>query len=118
MMNLLSIVMISVSVLFLYFIFRNINKNAILLEQAFIWIIIGITFIVFSLFDFIPDWLAKQFGFTLMSNFLLFLAIIVLLVIVFTQMIQISKQKEQLKHLVQELSIEKKKIGELHRRVK
>ena len=105
-MSILSIVMLVASVLFLYFVFRNINQNNILFEQAFMWIIIGFVLIVISIFDWIPVSIAKLLGFELTSNFVMSLAIFFLLVIV-------SKQKEQIKQLVQELSIMKQRMSKL-----
>jgi len=104
-MSILSIVMLVASILFLYFVFRNINQNNILFEQAFMWIIIGFVLIAVSI--------AKLLGFELTSNFVMSLAIFFLLVIVFLHTISISKQKEQIKQLVQELSIMKQRMSKL-----
>lgn len=112
-MSILSIVMLVASVLFLYFVFRNINQNNILFEQAFMWIIIGFVLIVISIFDWIPVLIAKLLGFELTSNFVMSLAIFFLLIIVFLHTIAISKQKEQIKQLVQELSIMKQRMSKL-----
>ena len=70
-MTIQALAMFLASLGFLYFIFRNINKNKILFEHAFMWIVIGFGLIVFSLFDIVPSWLANIFGFGLTSNFLL-----------------------------------------------
>ena len=40
-MSVLSIVMLVASIFFLYLVIRNINKNNILFEQAFMWIVIS-----------------------------------------------------------------------------
>ena len=112
-MSVLSIVMLLASILFLYFVFRNINRNNILFEQAFMWIIIGFVMIVISVFNWIPVAIGELLGFELTSNFLMSLAIFFLLIIVFLHTIAISKQKEQIKQLVQELSIAKKRIAKL-----
>ena len=104
-MSVLSIVMLVASIFFLYLVIRNINKNNILFEQAFMWIVI-------SIFDVIPGYFARLLGFELTSNFLLSLAIFFLLVIAFLQTMTLSKQKEQIKHLVQELSILKSHVEE------
>lgn len=105
---LFTIVTILTAVLFLYFVVRGINQNKILLENAFIWLIIGIMMLIFSIFPKIADWLASHLGFQLTSNFLLFLSVIFLLLIVFVQSIQISKLKNQMVQLIQEVSIHRK----------
>lgn len=109
-MSILSLVMLIASIFFLYLVVRNINKNKILFEQAFMWIIISFVMILISVFDSIPDFFADILGFELTSNFLLSLAIFFLLIIAFLQTMSLSKQKEQIKHLVQELSILKSEV--------
>lgn len=109
-MSVLSIVMLLASIFFLYLVIRNINKNNILFEQAFMWIIISFVMIVIAVFDSIPGYFARLLGFELTSNFLLSLTIFFLLVIAFLQTMTLSKQKEQIKHLVQELSILKSHV--------
>lgn len=109
-MTIFSMIMLLTSFLFLFFIFRSINKNKFLLENAGIWITVGIVLVVFSLFDSIPNWLSNFFGFQLTSNFLLFLAVIFLLIIVFLQSLQLSKHKNQVNIIIQELSILKSKL--------
>ena len=105
-MSVLSIVMLVASIFFLYLVIRNINKNNILFEQAFMWIVISFFMIIISIFDVIPGYFARLLGFALTSNFLLSLAIFFLLVIAFLQTMTLSKQKE----LVQELSILKSHV--------
>ena len=111
-MSVLSMVMLIASIFFLYLVIRNINKNNILFEQAFMWIVISLVMIIISIFDAIPVYSAELLGFELTSNFLLSLAIFFLLVITFLQTLTVSKQKEQIKHLVQELSILKSHVEE------
>ena len=82
-MSVLSMVMLIASIFFLYLVIRNINKNNILFEQAFMWIVISLVMIVISIFDVIPVYFAGLLGFELTSNFLLSLAIFFLLVIAF-----------------------------------
>lgn len=111
-MNVLSIVMLFASIFFLYIVVRNINKNTILIDQAFMWIIISFVLIFIAIFDDIPVYFARLLGFELTSNFLLSLAIFFLLVLGFLHTITISKQKEQIKQLVQEVSILKSHVKE------
>ncbi|MFQ7801397.1 MAG: DUF2304 family protein [Coprobacillus cateniformis] len=47
-MSVLSIVMLVASIFFLYLVIRNINKNNILFEQAFMWIVISLVMIIIS----------------------------------------------------------------------
>ena len=111
-MSVLSIVMLIASIFFLYLVIRNINKNNILFEQAFMWIVISLVMIIISIFDVIPGYFAGLLGFELTSNFLLSLAIFFLLVIAFLQTKTMSKKKEQIKQLVKQLSILKSHVVE------
>lgn len=115
-MTILSIVMFLSSFGFLYFIFRNINKNKILFEHAFVWILVGIALLIFSIFEVIPVWISKILGFGLVSNFLMTASIFFLLVNSFLHTVALSRQKEQLKNLVQELSLANKTIAELEKK--
>lgn len=112
-MSVLSLVMFIVALAFLYLVIRQINKNAMLFEQAFVWLVIGFVLLVISLFNDIPIWIGKLLGFELVSNFLLVLAVFFLLVTVFLHTVTVSKQKDQLTVLVQELSLTKKRLKEL-----
>lgn len=48
-MSVLSMVMLIASIFFLYLVIRNINKNNILFEQAFMWIVISLVMIIISI---------------------------------------------------------------------
>lgn len=109
-MDILSLAMLIIAILFLAFVVKHINKNKLLFEQAFLWIIIALVLIVFSIFSSIPNRLSDALGFSLTSNFLLFFAVLFLLTITFLLSIQLSNQKEQTKTLIQELSILKQQI--------
>lgn len=112
-MSVLSLVMFLVALGFLYLVIRQINKNTLLFEQAFIWLVIGVVLLLISLFNEIPIWIGRLLGFELVSNFLLVLAVFFLLVTVFMHTVTVSRQKEQLKVLVQELSMTKRRLKEL-----
>ena len=68
-MSVLSMVMLIASIFFLYLVIRNINKNNILFEQAFMWIVISLVMIVISIFDVIPVYFAGLLGFELTFEF-------------------------------------------------
>ena len=68
-MNDLSIRMMVISILFLYMIFRDINKNKITLEYAKLWILIGFIMLFLSFSGEFTKWLGQALGFELLSNF-------------------------------------------------
>ncbi|MCJ0567976.1 DUF2304 domain-containing protein [Enterococcus cecorum] len=104
-----TIVILIVSIIFVYYVVRSINKNKILLSNALFWIFVGIIMIVFAVIPIIPDTISSLLGFEVTSNFLLFMAVIFLLVYSFTQSLQISRLKLQLTEIVQKISIDNKK---------
>lgn len=106
-MTIFSQVMLITALLFLYFVIRNINKNIMLIDQAAMWLVLGLLMLASALFPMVPARMAHMLGFQLTSNFILFLAVILLLVLLFLQTLQISKQKEDIKNLIQEISMVK-----------
>ncbi|AIM24804.1 DUF2304 domain-containing protein [Melissococcus plutonius] len=107
--TMLRIVMLLFATGFFLYITRAINKNVFLLKNAIVWLIIAIGLIIFAIFPQIPRWVATYLGFETASNFLLFIAIIFLLVMEIKNTIIISKYENKLKTLIQELSILKSK---------
>lgn len=110
-----SIVMFLAALGFLYLIIRNMNKNAISFDQAFLWLLVGGVLLLISIFRYVPVWFAQLLGFELTSNFLLSLAVFFLLLIAFLNSLIVSQQKEDIKRLVQELSITQKKLREVEK---
>lgn len=106
---LLWILMIIFSICFLLYVVRSINKNVFLLKNAISWLFIGLGLIVFALFPQLPEWLSYKLGFQTPSNFLLFLAVIILLFMEIKNTIVISEHENKIKSLLQELSILKSK---------
>lgn len=109
-MNNLSMMMMGISLLFLYMIFRDINKNKITLEYAKLWILIGFLMLFLSFSDELSTRLAQSLGFELLSNFLLVGAVLFLIIHSFIQAKQLSKNKIQITSLIQEVSLLKKEM--------
>lgn len=115
-MGILSIAMILFSFFFLVFIIRLINKSTFNLEHSLLWLGIGFVMLMFSVFPTIPEYFSKLLGFETMSNFLLVIAVLFSLcqLIIFTK--HITKQTSDIKSLVQEVSILKKKIEDIEKK--
>lgn len=105
----LRVEMLIFSSIFFVYIIRSINKNVFLLKNAILWLFISVGLVIFAVFPKIPDWLATTFGFETTSNFLLIIAVFVLLFIEIKNSALLSKQQNQIKLLIQELSILKDK---------
>lgn len=102
--------MILLSLLFLIFIIKLIRSSTFTLENSLLWLGIGIVMLLFSVFPGIPEYFSNLFGFETMSNFLLVMAVLFSLIqlIIFTK--HITKQTNDIKSLIQEISILKEKI--------
>lgn len=110
-MGILSVTMIVLSLLFLIFIIRLINASTFTLEHSLLWLAIGIVMLIFSIYPPLPEYLSSLFGFETMSNFLLVVAVLFSLVqlIIFTK--HITKQTNDIKTLIQEVSLLKEKLN-------
>lgn len=105
-----SIFMVLLSLVFLIFIIRLIRSSTFTLEHSLMWLAIGIVMLLFSLFPAIPEYFSDLLGFETMANFLLVGAVLFSLIqlIIFTK--HITKQNNEIKSLIQEVSILKEKI--------
>lgn len=103
----LNILMLLIAGVFGLKIFSSINKSSFLLVNTGSWIIISVVLILFAVFPAVPMALSKLLGFETTSNFLVLFAVIGLLLNAFTTNITLSKQQNEIKRLVQELSIMK-----------
>ncbi|HCM90448.1 MULTISPECIES: DUF2304 domain-containing protein [Vagococcus] len=109
-MAILTIVMIIFSICFLAFIIKLIRSSTFTLEHSLVWLAIGLIMLLFSIFPSIPEYFSDVLGFETMSNFLLVMAVFFSLaqLIIFTK--HITKQTNDIKSLIQEVSILKEKI--------
>lgn len=85
-----------------------VKKNKIIIRYSILWFISLIILIIFTIFPEVLGWLSKLVGFELSSNFLFVLLIVFLFVICISLTIIVSEQKEQIRRLIQEISILKK----------
>lgn len=85
-----------------------VKKNRITVKYAIIWYIALLVLILFSIFPELLGWLTNLVGMQLSSNFLFVLLIAFLFFICISLTIIVSEQKEQIRKLIQEVSIIKK----------
>ena len=81
------------------------KKNRITVRYAIIWFVSLLVLMLFVLFPEILGWLTSLAGMQLSSNFLFVLLIVFLFFICISLTIIVSEQKEQIRKLVQEVSI-------------
>lgn len=102
--------LILASFIFTFYIFSMIRKSKISLKYALSWIFLGLFFIVLSIYPKLIDMTSDLIRIHSPVNTLFLGIILVLLVMLFTLTMAISKLKEQVTNVSQELGILKKKV--------
>lgn len=108
-LKILSIIAILVIALIITFFVR---KNKIIIKYSIIWYSCCILLILFVLFPTILTWFTHLFGVELESNFIFMIMIGILFIINISLTVIVSEQKESIKALIQEISIQKSESGD------
>lgn len=103
--NVLKIEMIIVLLLFLLFIVNSIRRNRMNLKYSLIWIFSSIVILVFVLVPGLLEWTTKMLGFQVTSNMIYMLAIVAILLIVLSLTTIVSRQADEIRSLIQEVSL-------------
>ena len=85
-----------------------VKKNRITIKYAIIWYISLLVLIIFTTFPEILGWITSFVGMELSSNFLFVLLIAFLFIINISLTIIVSEQREQMRKIIQEVSMLKK----------
>ena len=102
--NLKILLIISILVIALIITFF-VRKNKILVKYSIIWYLCCFLLLLFVLFPALLTWCTHILGVELESNFIFMLMIGILFVISISLTVIVSKQKESIKTLIQEISI-------------
>lgn len=98
-----------IALLFVFCIITHfVKKNRITVRYSIVWYLALTVLLVFSVFPELLGWLTSLVGMQLSSNFLFVLVIAFLFFICISLTIIVSEQKEQIRKLIQEVSIIKK----------
>ena len=101
MSTLLRAEMIAVALLAVYIIVHNVNRKKLRIQYSFVWLLIALSMLGAALFPGAVSWLCGVLGLETPSNLIYLVAILVLMLISF------SRQADQIKRLIQIVSIEK-----------
>lgn len=113
-MNLtVQIVAISTSILFNFFIFQMLKKGVLDFKYTIMWIFSGIFMLSASIFPKFVSVIAELIGVSEPINLLFFFGIIFLLIMLLQTTIIVSKYKDHIYTLTQQLGILQKKMEEL-----
>lgn len=101
----LKVLIISLTVLILFFIFFSVKKKMISLKYALIWILACIFIVFVTLLSEQIEKISIFFGIKTLSNMMFFIAFIFIFLNLYYLTIVVSKQKQQIINLTQELGI-------------
>ena len=101
----LKIISILFILLIIFIITFFVKRNRIIIKYSIVWYFCCLLLILFTLFPNLLSWFTHLFGIEVASNFIFALLIGFLFVITISLTIIVSQQKEQIRKLVQEVSI-------------
>ena len=106
----LKIFLFSVVLIFFALIFLLLKKNKLKVKYSVLWITMSVIFLIVLVFSETVKKISALAGFETTSNFVFFLAIFFILIMLVSLCIIISKQSEQIKKLTQRLGILNNKL--------
>lgn len=111
----LQLIVAAVIILAMIYIINKIRKSQVNLKYSLTWFVVGIIYLLFDLIPPLQMWVCKLLGISVPQNMLIFLAIGLALVILFSVTVIIFGQTEKIRRLVQEVDTLKKEIEDLKR---
>ena len=109
-MSLFYVALIIISIFGVLFIIKTVNKSHFFISLAIEWIIIGVVVLLSAIFPEVIFKISKFAGFEVPYNFILFASTLFLAYQIFSLIVIVSKQQQQIKTLIQEISIMKKNM--------
>ncbi|EFR44225.1 DUF2304 domain-containing protein [Streptococcus pseudoporcinus] len=106
----LQVEMFLLAIAILYVIIRMVNRHSFSVKRATPWLFIGFSLVFISLFPQVVSFVAHRAGFALTMNFLLFMAVLFLFILEIFDTTSSTRKEEQIKKLIQEVSLLKKEI--------
>ena len=97
------------SLALIIFILHLVKKNKIAIKYSLVWLVPCILLLIFVLVPGFFTWTTNLLGFQTGSNMVLTILVVILLIISISLTLIVSKQKEQIRLLIQEVSLLKEK---------
>ena len=91
----------------LFVVGRQVGKKKILVEDAVFWVVLAAVFVLLAIFPDLAINIAHVLGFMSASNFIYLCVIVLLLWKVFVNSAEISRLKNKVNELAQEISLER-----------
>lgn len=96
----LQVALICVTLIYFFFLTRNIKKQKLRTEYAVVWVLFSIILIIMSVFPQIPGFIAKILGISTVINAIYLLIIFFLCCLVYILYTKVSTLEEKLKNLI------------------
>lgn len=107
----LIIALIAFSILWLIIILRDVRKGTISIRYSLVWFFMAVILLLVGVFPSFMEFVAESFGFTTISNLVIgiILSLLMFITLVLTHIV--TKQKNQIRVLTQEVALIKEKIN-------
>lgn len=107
----LSVAIVCFSVILVAVVLVQIIRGRLLLRYSLLWFALALVAFLCALFPEPVFWVAHLIGFDTASNFILFMAVFLLLIIALSLSVIVSKQQTKLNSAIQELALLKHDVG-------
>ena len=101
----LRVLLVLVSVFFLWYTTRKLKKAQVQIAEALFWIVLGVVLVVVAIFPNLIINLAERMGVQSAANFVFLIVIFLLLVRCFIMNLKLSQLDEKVRNLTEELAI-------------
>ena len=82
------------------------------IEESIFWLLFSILLLVFAIFPFVPDFMARSLGIYSTPNFLFLLVIFILLLRLFYTHVELGKLEEKVNRIVQDMALQERRERE------
>ena len=113
----LRILLIFVLIVYLFIILKSVKRKNIRISYLIYWLITGVTLVIALLVPSLVEKISNYIGFGLPINMIFSGAIFVILFLIFDLTKIITKEQNKNVTLIQEVSILKKRVGELEKSI-
>ena len=107
----LAILLIIYSLIWFFIILSNVRKEKISVRYSMVWLVMSLIIFLVGITPDFMEYVAECFGFLTTSNLVIGIILTILMLITLILTIIVTKQKKQIKTLIQEVSIIKEKVN-------
>lgn len=106
----LQVLLISITLVYFFFLTKNIKKQKLRTEYAVVWVLFALALIIMSIFPQLPGVIANALGITTVINAIFLLVIFFLCCLVYFLYTKVSLLEEKQKNLIHELALFEKSL--------